>query len=101
MENENFRVMADGFGPSESGDMFVSDLTEGIKCKGFLVVAMKEDGCTVAIHRMNLNDIADAIVSSDELMTASFLAKGMYDAKQYHEKAKENKLMELLRSCEP
>ena len=49
--------------------------TDGIECEGFALIADGGDQNIVAIHRMSVDGISDAMKNEDKLMSAAILAK--------------------------
>ena len=63
-----------------------------------MILAMTDDGAECAMHHVGLNDIASAICADEHLMSASILAKGMKDARDYMKEAKMKDLLDIFRS---
>ena len=49
--------------------------TDGIECEGFTLIADGGESNIVAIHKMSVDDISDAMKNEDKLMSAAILAK--------------------------
>lgn len=49
--------------------------TDGIECEGFALIADGGDQSIVAIHRMSVDGISDAMKNEDKLLSAAILAK--------------------------
>lgn len=58
----------------------------GLDCEGFTIIGDYEDGVGTSIHEMSTMDIARAIATSDELMQAAYIAIGLDNAKQSHDR---------------
>lgn len=54
----------------------------GIECEGFTIIGDNEEVTDVWIHKTSVMDIAEAILNSDELMQAAYIAIGLDNAKQ-------------------
>lgn len=52
---------------------FKEMFTAGIECEGFMIVCKQEDGTSVAIHNMNLMDLASTIKNTKHLNNAARL----------------------------
>lgn len=47
---------------------------DGIECDGFVIMADKGEGATVAVHGVSINDISDMIQGESKLRQAAILA---------------------------
>ena len=67
MENL-FNVKVETLTPEAEADQ---RLLDGVKCTGFVLVAMQDGGATTVIHNTNVNEIAKAFAVNDNLTAAS------------------------------
>lgn len=58
----------------------------GLDCEGFAIIGDREGRTDVSLHKMSTMDIAEAILASDELMQAAYIAIGLDNAKQSHDR---------------
>jgi hypothetical protein len=71
----------------------------GIECSGFTIIADKGGKACVALHNVNVMDIAMSIEKSAELIKAAYVAIAMAEGRQAAdriERAKNNPLTGLL-----
>ena len=79
-----------------SGEELDSEYTDGIECAGFVILWIAEDGYNTALHHVTTLDIANAIAGSDNMMSASVIAKGIRDAAKYEAKHKAASILSAL-----
>lgn len=82
MENL-FNVKVETLTPEAKADQ---RLLDGVKCTGFVLVAMQDGGATTVIHNTNVNEIAKAFAVNDNLTAASIIANGYREAAKYQYK---------------
>lgn len=94
MENL-FNVKVETLTPETEADQ---RLLDGVKCVGFVLVAMQDGGATTVIHHTSVNEIAKAFAVNDDLTAASIVANGYREAAKYQRKRKLGDLAKLLGS---
>lgn len=67
------------------------------ECNGFALILDNPGKRITMIHHVSTIDLATAIASSPDMLGASVIAKGMYEAKKINDAAK-NPLAELFKS---
>ena len=52
---------------------------DGIECDGFVIIGHEDDGNTVAIEHLTIDDISSAIANNNILLASGVLAKAKND----------------------
>lgn len=98
MEKPIYRIKPEVIGDEERRIMS-EKLRGGVDCKGFAIIALQENGCTVCMHGISNIDLSCGIAGSDELMAASLVAKAMRDSKAYiRETTNKDPFVDLLKT---
>ena len=84
MDN-NYRIMVEPL-TEEGAEEFPEEL-RCLECKGFMMIAVQEDGKQVAMQLVSKIDMAEAIARETALFAASRIAAGMREAMEIEEKA--------------
>jgi hypothetical protein len=86
-----YRIRIEALDPSEE---LRAEYRIGIECDGFTIIGDKEDGANYSIHKMSTVDIAEAMVNSEDLLSAAIIAKAMAEAKRMEREMKAGKVLE-------
>lgn len=71
---------------------------DGIECDGFVIIGDTKKRNSVAIHRMNIDGISDAIAQTDNLLSAAILAKAKHEVIALNRRKAANTLSKLFES---
>lgn len=87
MNKYRIRVEAldDGEGNREQLDQ---EYTDGIECKGFVILANNGEGTCVSLHNVSCLDIAEMMAKSSVMMAASVIAKALRESEEITERGK-------------
>jgi len=88
-----YRIRIEALDPAEE---LRAEYRMGIECDGFTIIGDQEDGANYSIHKMSTVDIAEAMVNSEDLLSAAIIAKAMAEANRIAREMKGGRVIEAL-----
>ena len=89
-----YRIRIEAINPAE--EELSASCRVGIECDGFTIIGDCGDEAGTTIENMSINDIAECIATTPDLLEAAILAAAMDDAKKRADRLRHEEIMDRI-----